>query len=143
MEEEHVFTKHAQTMKNLVEADGIAGVGSHGQLQGLGYHWELWSVASGGMSTHDALKVATIHGAKALGLDADLGTLEVGKLADILIMDANPLTNIRNTNTLRYVVKNGVIYDANTLDEVWPKVQKSETFNWQTKRPENVPGMKN
>lgn len=49
------------------------------------------------MSTHDALKVATIHGAKALGLDADLGTLEVGKLADILIMDANPLTNIRNT----------------------------------------------
>lgn len=100
----------------------------HGQLQGLGYHWELWSVASGGMSTHDALKVATIHGAKALGLDADLGTLEVGKLADILIMDANPLTNIRNTNTLRYVVKNGVIYDANTLDEVWPKVQKSETL---------------
>ena len=67
MDEEHVFKKHAEFMKDLAEADGIGGVGSHGQLQGLGYHWELWAVASGGMDNHDALKVATIKGTEALG----------------------------------------------------------------------------
>ncbi len=142
MDEEHVFKKHAEFMKDLVEAGGLAGVGSHGQLQGLGFHWELWSVASGGMKNSDALKVATILGAKALGLDGDLGSLEKGKLADILIMDENPLENIRNSNTLTHVIKNGKVYDANTLDEVWPEEKKAETFNWQTKKPDGLPGIK-
>ena len=69
MREEHVFEDHARFVNDLVKAGGNAGIGSHGQLQGLGYHWELWSIASGGLSNHDALKVATIQGAKALGLD--------------------------------------------------------------------------
>ncbi len=142
MEEEHVFQKHAATMKKLVEADGLAGIGSHGQLQGLGYHWELWSMASGGMEIMDALRVATIMGAEALGLEGDLGSIESGKLADLLIMDKNPLENIRNSNTLTHVIKNGRVYDANTLDEVAPDAKKAETFEWQTKRPEGVPGMK-
>ncbi len=142
MDEEHVFKKHAEFMKDLVEAGGLAGIGSHGQLQGLGFHWELWSVASGGMRNSDALKVATILGAKALGLDGDLGSLEKGKLADILIMDENPLENIRNTNTLTHVIKNGKVFDASTLDEVWPEEKKAETFNWQTKKPKGLPGIK-
>lgn len=142
MDEEHIFPKHAEFMKDLVEAQGIGGIGSHGQLQGLGYHWEIWSVASGGMNPHDALKTATLLGAKALGLDGDIGSLEKGKMADILIMDQNPLENIRNTNTLKYVVKNGVLYDANTLDEIAPIAKKAFPFNWQTKRPEGVPGIK-
>ena len=100
MDEEHVFKKHAEFMKELVEADGLAGIGSHGQLQGLGFHWELWSVASAGMDNHDALKVATIMGARAIGLDVDLGSIEVGKLADIVILEKNPLDDLRNTNTL-------------------------------------------
>ena len=68
MKEEHVFEDHAVFVKDLVEAGGIAGVGSHGQLQGLSYHWELWSMQAGGISEHDMLKVATIIGAEALGL---------------------------------------------------------------------------
>jgi imidazolonepropionase-like amidohydrolase len=142
MDEEHVFTKHAEFMNDLVKAGGIGGVGSHGQLQGLGYHWELWTVASGGMSNHDALKVATIHGVKALGLDGDLGSVEVGKIADLVIMDKNPLENIRNTNTITHVVKNGIVYDANTLDEVAPVAKKAPKYNWQTKKPTNIPGLK-
>jgi len=140
MDEEHIFKKHAEFMNDLVEAGGIAGIGSHGQLQGLGYHWELWSVASGGMKNSDALKVATIQGATALGLEQDLGSIEAGKLADILILDKNPLQSLRNTNSLTHVIKNGIVYDANTLDEVWPVKKKAEKFTWQTVRPAGVPG---
>lgn len=141
MEEEHVFKKHAEFMKDLVEAGGLAGIGSHGQLQGLGFHWELWSVASAGMKNQDALKVATIIGAEALGLDKDLGSIEVGKLADLLILDNNPLEALRNTNTVHQVIKNGKMYDAATLDVVWPVSKKAETFKWQTKRPTGLPGI--
>ncbi len=140
MDEEHVFQKHAMFMNDLVKAGGIAGIGSHGQLQGLGYHWELWSVASGGMENHDALKVATLHGATALGLETDLGSIEEGKLADILIMAQNPLDSLRNTNTLTHVIRNGTVYSSDTLDEVWPATKKAAPFTWQTKKPAGLPG---
>ena len=133
--EDHVFQKHAKGVNSIVTQGGLAGVGSHGQLQGLGYHWELWSVASGGMSNLDAIKVATIIGAEALGLDKELGSIETGKLADLVIMDKNPLENIRNTNSITHVVKNGRVYDGNTLDEILPTPRKLDVSSWTKEAP--------
>ncbi|MDX1617649.1 MAG: amidohydrolase family protein [Balneolaceae bacterium] len=143
MEEEHVFYKHAEFMKDLVEAGGLAGVGSHGQLQGLGYHWELWATQAGGMDEHDALRVATILGAESLGLQEDMGSIEKGKLADLIILNRNPLDNIRYSNSIEYVMKNGRLYEGDTLDEIYPRQREAGPFWWHQQKPNRtlLPGV--
>jgi Tol biopolymer transport system component len=140
--EEHSFGLISDQIDQLLDAGGVAGVGSHGQLQGLGYHWELWATAGvdkpGQMDAHRALRIATIMGADALGLDNDLGSIETGKLADLAILSANPLDDIRNTNTVQMVMINGRLFDANTLAEIHPTAGPAPTFYWQGTDPDDV-----
>jgi hypothetical protein len=140
MDEEYNFPLLAKAANDIVQAGGRVGVGSHGQLNGLGYHWEMWSIATG-LAPHDVLRAATAHGAEAIGLFNDLGSLEPGKLADLVVLDANPLESIRNTNTIRFVMKNGRLYDGNSLDEIYPRQRKMDPVLGTPKRPEVKAGM--
>ncbi|NJW55921.1 amidohydrolase family protein, partial [Salinimicrobium oceani] len=86
-------------------------MGAHGQLQGLGAHWELWLIQMGGMSNMEALKTATINAAEYIGMGDEIGSLAEGKLADLIILEENPLEDIQNTNTIIYTMVNGRLYD--------------------------------
>ena len=126
LEEEHVFPRHAEFVKQMLEADGRVGVGSHGQIQGVGYHWEMWAMGAGGATPHDILRAATILGAEAIGFGAQLGSIEKDKFADIVVLNSNPLDDLRNTVDIRYVMKDGRLYDGMTLDEVYPQARAME-----------------
>jgi cytosine/adenosine deaminase-related metal-dependent hydrolase len=98
-------------------------------------------MAAGGLSPHDALRCATIFGAMGIGLDQDLGSLEPGKLADLLVLDRNPLESIRNSNSVRWVMKNGRLYDGDTLDELWPRELPHRRTIWWAQEPATTAGL--
>lgn len=125
----HILT--AESDKKLADAGVKVNLGAHGQLQGLGAHWELWMFEQGGMSNHEALKVATINGAHYLGMDHELGSIEEGKLADLVLLDENPLENIRNTNSVSHTMVNGRLFDAVTMNEVGNRESKRLPFWWE------------
>jgi hypothetical protein len=138
LDEEYVFPRHARFVKKMIEDSARVAVGSHGQLQGLGYHWELWALASGGLPNHDVLRMATIYGAEAIGFGEDIGTVEAGKFADILVIDGDPLEDLRATVQLEYVMKNGRLYDGATLDEIWPRQRAFPQPQWLKVEPDGV-----
>jgi imidazolonepropionase-like amidohydrolase/Tol biopolymer transport system component len=107
----------AKGAKRLLDAGVSIQLGAHGQREGLGAHWEMWMFVQGGMTPLEALRCATLNGAHYLGLDKDLGSLEPGKLADIAVIDGNPVTNIRDSEKVRWTIVNGRVYDATTLNE--------------------------
>ena len=129
--------KVARAAKELSDGGTKINLGSHGQLQGLGAHWELWMFAQGGMSSLQAIRSATLNGAEHLGMSKEIGSLETGKLADMLILDANPLDDIRNTEKIKYVIINGRVYDTETMNETISREKPRNLFWWQMNRSEN------
>ena len=107
---------------------GMVQVGGHGQREGLGAHWEIWSFVQGGMSPHRALRAATLGGAEYLGYARDLGTLDAGKLADIALIEGNPLKDIRRSAHVRWVIANGRVFKATTMEQIHPTPAKPPTF---------------
>ena len=123
------FPMRAQGMADVISQGGYGAIGSHGQQHGLSSHWEVWMVASA-LGPLGALEVASLHGAHFIGVDEDLGSLAPGKLADLVILNSNPLENIRNTLDIQHVMKGGILYDADTLDELWPEKRPFGRYYW-------------
>jgi hypothetical protein len=111
----------AESAGRILRAGGRVGIGSHAEFQGPAFHWEMWALAAGEVAPHDVLRAATAHGSEILGRAGELGTIEPRKYADLVILAKNPLEDIRNTQSIRQVMKNGRLYDGDTLDEVWPR----------------------
>ena len=119
----------AQAMADIIAEGGGGALGSHGEQHALAVHWELW-MAAAAFGNMGALELASLHGARFLGAEKDLGSLEVGKLADLIVLNTNPLQNIRNTTDAKYVMKGGKLYDAMSLDEVWPEQIPFGPYYW-------------
>jgi len=132
------FRSVSRSIKKLDDAGVIINAGSHGEVAGLAQHWEMWLLAEGGMSNLHVLRAGTLNGAKTLGFDAQLGSLEVGKLADLIVLDENPLVDIHNTNTVRYTMVNGRLYDSNTVNEIGNYNRPRGKFYWEVGRTRNI-----
>jgi len=135
-EEDFNILKIAKTATELQRAGVNVNIGGHGQREGLGSHWEMWMAAKGGMTSLEAIRVATLNGAKYLGMDKDVGSLEVGKLADLIIIDADILADVYQSDRVTHVMQNGRVFDVASMNEIGttPKARKAFFF-------ESVPGM--
>ncbi len=127
-EDEENHFNNARVTNELRNAGVSVQLGAHGQREGLGAHWEIWMFNQGGATPLQSLRSATLSGAQYLGMDKDIGSLEAGKLADLIVLDKNPLENIMNTHTVHYTVVNGRIFDSATLDELGNHPHKRKPF---------------
>jgi Tol biopolymer transport system component/imidazolonepropionase-like amidohydrolase len=136
--DEFHFPTVANSAAAVRRAGGIVTLGAHGQLQGLGAHWELWALAGEGqprgktaMTPFEALRASTREAAQKIGFLPDIGTVETGKLADLVVFDADPLADIHNSVKIRWVIKNGELFDAATLTRRWPSEHPLPRMFWQ------------
>lgn len=130
-EEEYNHISEARIARELNSRGVLVNLGAHGQREGLAAHWELWMFEQGGMTPLEALRSGTLNGARYLGLDKEIGSLEVGKLADLIVIDGNPLENLRVSEKVSYTMVNGRIYDAATMNQVGNHPKKRGPFPWE------------
>jgi len=124
----------SKTTKALSDEGVKVNLGAHGQLQGLGAHWELWLLQMGGMTNMEALQAATINGAEYIGMDKEIGSLEEGKLADLIVLEKNPLEDIRNSESVIYTMVNGRLFDAKTMNQIGNESKKRTNFYWENNK---------
>lgn len=127
---DYTFPFLAQGLADIIKAGGYGAIGAHGQQHGIASHWEVWMLASA-MPPMEALRVATMHGAMMIGVQDDIGSLKTGKLADLLVLNGNPLQDIAQTANIQYVMKSGRLYNGDNLDEVWPRKRPYGKFFWE------------
>ncbi|WP_395327461.1 amidohydrolase family protein [Novosphingobium sp. BL-8H] len=118
--EETRFPQIARDAGTYAQAGGLLGMGSHGEVPGIGYHWEMEAHQVGGMKPMAVLHAATAGAAETIGRLADLGTIEPGKLADLVILDADPRDDVRKAREIASVMRGGFLYDGGSLQELWP-----------------------
>jgi imidazolonepropionase-like amidohydrolase len=138
-EEDFNVFKVAKTATELQRAGVPVNMGAHGQREGLGAHWEMWTLAGGGMTSLEAIRAATLNGARYLGMEKDIGSLEVGKLADMVILNGDILKDIRQSDQIAQVMINGRLYDINTMNEVGAGNKPRKAFFFEGKNAGNVP----
>jgi imidazolonepropionase-like amidohydrolase/Tol biopolymer transport system component len=126
-----VDDNNAREARKLAQRGVKVSIGAHGQQAGIGAHWELWSFARGGMSPVEALKAGTIVPAQSLGMDKDIGSIEPGKLADLVILSADPSADIANSDNIEQVMLGGRLYDAKTMNEVGTGDAKRRPYFWE------------
>ncbi len=131
-DEDQNILRSAGIVKSIVDAGGRAQLGAHGQLAGLGAHWELWLLKQSGITNLQALRCATLYGAQYVGLDRDIGSIEVGKLADLVVMEKNPLDDIRNSTSIRWTMLGGRLYDARTLAPADGRTGDAPDYFWRS-----------
>ena len=127
-EEDFNVVRVARTAAVLQRAGVPAKIGAHGQREGLGTHWEMWMFGLGGMSSLEAIRTATINPARYIGVDRDLGSLEVGKLADLVIISGDVLADIRQSDQISHVMQNGRLFEVPTMNEVVSRNKPRKPF---------------
>jgi len=130
-----LYPRIAAGIRAIQRAGGVVGIGSHGEIPGPGYHWELEAHVHGGMTPMEALQAGTIGSATAIGRAGEFGSLEPGKYADLVILADDPRVDIRATRSTVAVMKNGRLYDAATLEELWPQQRPLPPAWFDDERP--------
>jgi imidazolonepropionase-like amidohydrolase len=130
-EEDYVDGATAREARKLAVKGVPVAIGAHGQQPGLGAHWELWSFVRGGFSPIEALRAGTIESARSLGYAKDVGSLEPGKLADLVVLTADPTSDIRNSDKVAQVMLGGRLYDAATLNETVTGTRNRQAYWWE------------